>query len=122
MISMAAKHRLGPWVVGLYLIAQIFGVVPVISGHTAHVVETHSVLVEHGAGGEPTSQSHHKPGDTDGPVQHHAMQDLNGVLASLVDRGETALVHVAIPARAQNDLLEADPVLLERPPKPLLSV
>ena len=44
MTSMAAQRWLGPWLVGLFLIAQIVGVVPLISGHAAHVAETELIV------------------------------------------------------------------------------
>jgi hypothetical protein len=121
MTSMAGTRRLGPWLVGLYLIAQIFGVAPLVGGHTAHVAGIHSVLCEAAdAAGVP--QSHHETGDADGSVQHHALHDLTGVLAGIVGRHESPLVHVVAPACASNALVAADPVLLERPPKSRLSI
>ena len=46
---MAAQRRLGPWIVGLFVIAQIFGVVPLISEHTAHLAEVQLVLSKESA-------------------------------------------------------------------------
>jgi hypothetical protein len=50
MIPMAAARRLGPWLVGLFLVAQVFGIVPLMRGHTAHVAETQLVLSRGNAG------------------------------------------------------------------------
>jgi hypothetical protein len=121
MTSMAAQRRLlGPWLVGLFLIAQIFGVVPLMSGHTAHVAETELVLFKDNA--STGSIPHHRRGDADGVIQHHELQDLNGTFTCLANPGEIAVVHVAITAHAPNALAEADLILLERPPKPLLTI
>jgi hypothetical protein len=121
---MAGTRRLGPWLLGLYLIAQIFGVAPLVGGHAAHVAGNHGVLVvlDVDTGGGAMPQDHHQPGNADGADQHHALQDLNGVLASTVDRHAIAQVRVVAHIRAPNALVAADPVLLERPPKSRLSV
>jgi hypothetical protein len=122
MTSMAAQRRLlGPWLVGLFLIAQLFGVVPLMSGHTAHAAETQSMLSKDNASTENIPHQGHFRGDADGFIQHHELQDLDGALTCLVCC-EIVFVHVAITAYAPNALAEADPILLERPPKPLPSV
>ena len=122
MIAMAAMRRLGPWLVGLFFIAQIFGVVPLMSGHTAHVAETQFALSKGDAGTGNVPQRHHHHGDADGFIQHHELQDLNGTITSLAGRGEIACVQVALVTYAPSALTQTDPVLLERPPKPLLSI
>jgi hypothetical protein len=113
---------LGPWFVGLFLLAQIFGVVPLMSSHTTHVAEAQLVLSKDNASTESIPQRHHHHGDADGSIQHHELQDLNGSLACLVSSCEIACVYVAITAYAPDALAEADPILLERPPKPFLSI
>jgi hypothetical protein len=122
MISTAAMRRLGPWLAGLFLAAQIFGVVPLMSCYSAHAAEG-TLLLSAGEGGIDThSHGHHYPGDSDDAAHHHALQDVNGVLAWVPDRNEVALVHIAVPPPLPRALAESDPVLLERPPKPFLSI
>jgi len=121
MISMTAMRPLGPWLVGLFLIGQLFGVVPLLSDHTTHAAESQLELSKHNASTGSIPQGHHHHGDADGFIQHHELQDLNGALTCLVSC-EIPFVHVAITAYAPNALAEADPILLERPPKPLLSI
>jgi hypothetical protein len=121
MIPMAAKRRLSPWLVGLFFVAQIVAVVPLVSSHTAHVAETELVCCKDGSTGS-VPQGHHHHGDADGFIQHHELQDLNGSLTCLVNSCENAFVHVGSTAYAPSALAEADPILLERPPKALLSV
>jgi hypothetical protein len=121
MTSKAARRWLGPWLVGLFLIAQIVGVVPLISGHTAHVAETELIVSEDSASTGSVPQGHHHHGDADGFIQHHELQDLNGAFTDIVSC-EIAFVHVAITAYAPNAFAEAYPTLLERPPKHLLSI
>jgi hypothetical protein len=70
-------------------------------------------------GGIP--QDHHHAGDADDPAHHHALLDLNGVLVQPFIALESIL-HIALEVSAPRALAEADAVLLERPPKPFLSV
>jgi hypothetical protein len=118
----ATRRRLGPWLVGLFLIGQIFGVVPLMSGHTAHVAETQLALSNDNARTGSIHQGHHHRGDADGFIQHHELQDLGGALTCLVRCYEIAIVHVAFIVYPWDGFTQADPVRLERPPKPLLSV
>jgi hypothetical protein len=122
MISTAAMHRVSPWLVGLFLLAQIFGVVPLISCHSAHAAGGASILCEYQTGADALPQSHHHLGDADDAAHHHALQDLSGVMANSPDRREESLVHIVITAPAPRALAPADQIRLERPPKPVLSV
>lgn len=121
MISRAAQRRLGPWIVGLFLIAQIFGVVPLMSEHTTHLAEVQLVLSKGSASTESIPKGHHHVGDADGSLQHHELQDLNCAFTCVVCC-EIAFIHVAIIAPAPSVLAEADRILLERPPKPVPSI
>jgi hypothetical protein len=118
MIRQAALRRLGPLFVGLYFVAQICGVIPLESCYSAHAGIGPSVLFECKVG----KVALHHSGDADDAAAHHALQDLIGVLALLPDRSEIAFVHAAIIVRHTQSLAEADPVLLERPPKRFLSI
>jgi hypothetical protein len=60
-------RRFGPWLFGLFLIAQIAGVVPLVCAHTLHVFESKQVV-----------------SDDDGIIavgprgtHHHGIADLN---------------------------------------------
>ena len=122
MIPMAAVRRLGPWLAGLYVVAQICGVVPLLSCHSAHAGAGPLVLSECRGGASAVPQGHHHTGDADDAAHHHALQDLNGVLGCSVDRCEVVWVHIVTPAPTQRALVDADPVVLERPPKSFLSI
>jgi hypothetical protein len=121
MISTAVMRRLGTWLVGLFLIAQIFGVVSVLSEHTAHVATTElqPAQVSASTGNVPRGRHHH--GDADGFIQHHELQDLTGTLTCLSSRCEMVFVYVANTDYVPAALAEGDPILLERPPKATLS-
>jgi hypothetical protein len=120
MIRQAASRRLGTWLAGLFLIAQVCGVVPLLGEHTAHVTESVSLATATVAG--LASHGHHYDGDADGAIQHHELQDLSGAPACLIASFELPLAHVAITAYVSDALAESNPVLQERPPKHLLSV
>jgi hypothetical protein len=122
MLLMAEMRRWVPWLVGLYLVAQVCGVVPLISCHSAHAVAGALIPSQCTSGTDALPPGHHHAGDADDTANHHALQDLNGVLASPPDRGWIALVHVAIMGPPPTAHIKADPVLIERPPKPFLSI
>jgi hypothetical protein len=122
MIRQAALRPLTPWLIGLYLIAQICGVAQLLSEHTAHETESQLILSNVGVTGNTSYGHHHHYGDADGTIQHHELQDLNGAPAYLIAGCELAFTHDTITAYVSDALTESKPVLLERPPKPFLSV
>jgi len=122
MIRTATRRRLGPWLAALYVAAQVFGVVPLISCHSAHASPGALMLPAREESGIAHPQGDHHFGDADDAAHHHALQDLNGVLAWAPHRNEIALVRITVRLPAPRTLAEADPVLLERPPKPFLSI
>jgi len=120
MIPAATARRLTRWVVGLFVIAQIFAVVPLVSEHTTHVAQTSSALPQDRISTADIPQGHY-PGDADGVVQHHELQDLTGALTCAGSQGEIGVVRIAVSGYAPDALVESDPLLLEHPPKSLLS-
>jgi hypothetical protein len=121
MFRTAALRRLGPWLIGLYILALVGGVLPLDTSYSAHTDAplTFSELTD-GAGAIP--QRHHHAGDVDDVSHYHALQDLTGVVAWLPDRDDTWIVHVAIMSAIIDAIAQADAVRLERPPKPILSI
>jgi hypothetical protein len=122
MIRQVSLHRLSPWLIGLFFIAQICGVVQLLSNHTAHVTESQLILSKTAVTKSTSHGHHHHYGDADGAIQHHELQDLNGAPLYLIAGCELAFTHDAITAYVSDALNESNPVLLERPPKPFLSV
>jgi hypothetical protein len=119
MISTATIRRMGPWLVGLYVLAVVAGVMPLIRACNAHTIAAVAVSESND---HALPQGHHHAGDADDVAHHHALQDLTGVLDWRPAGVAIAVVHavmIAFPARA---LAEADPILLERPPKTFLSI
>jgi hypothetical protein len=122
MIRQAALRRLGPWLIGLFIIAQFCGVVQLLGEHTAHETESQLVLANAIVAGNTSHGHHHHYGDADGAIQHHELQDLTGAPASLVAGCELDFAHITITAYVSDVLTESNPALLERPPKLFLSV
>jgi hypothetical protein len=122
MIRQAALRRSAPWLIGLFFIAQICGVAELLGEQTAHVIESQLTLSEVAVTGYASHGHHHHYGDADGAIQHHELQDLNGAPAWVIADCELAFPHDTITAYVSHALTESNPVLLERPPKPFLSV
>jgi hypothetical protein len=121
MIRQAALRRLSLWLVGLFLVAQSCGVVHLLDEHTTHVAAVAVALSADHVGTAKVPQKHHR-GDADGAVQHHELQDLNGVPSCLSSSCDLGYVHAAARAYVPIALTASDPVRLERPPKPSLSI
>jgi hypothetical protein len=64
MIPLAVKRKLGLLLAGLYLAAQICGVIPLVSSESAHVAISVAVFFENVSGSGPHRHRHHA-GDTD---------------------------------------------------------
>jgi hypothetical protein len=115
-----AARRLSPWVVGIFLLAQIFGVFPLVSEHTAHIAQADFTVASDCVCTGHAPHEHYQ-GDSDGFVQHHELQDLSGVLSCAVDQCQRGIIHVAVSLYAPHALTEGHRNFLERPPKSLLS-
>ena len=122
MFRQSALRRLGPWLIGLFITAQICGVVQLLGEHTAHVTESQLMLADATGTGNPSHGHHHYDGDTDGAIQHHELQDLTGAPPPLIAGCEPALMHVTITGYVSDVVIESNSALLERPPKLILSV
>jgi hypothetical protein len=115
-----AKRRLGPWLLGLFLIAQIAGVVPVMFDHTTHLFESQPAVVDthdHSAAG-PHGDHRHGTSDIQDEccALHHHLAGVVPLTIAAPAFSLAAAPSVAPPLRA---LASADPALLERPPKSL---
>jgi hypothetical protein len=111
-------RRFGPWLLGLFLIAQVAGVVPVMFDHAVHVFESQPAVSGAHDHSAPGRHGDHRHGIVDVKDEccswHH---HLAGVLPFTVRvvSASFAAVQMAVPtARAS---ASADPILPERPPK-----
>jgi hypothetical protein len=121
MIRQAALRRWSTWLIGLFFLAQIGGVVRLLGEHTAHVTES-QLAVAHATVDGNASHSHHHDGDADGAIQHHELQDLNGAPVRLIAIGGLSVTPANVALYVPDVLAGRNPVLPERPPKPSLSV
>jgi hypothetical protein len=131
MILLTTRRCFGRWLLGLFLIAQVAGMVPLVAVHLehiaaaerdaaddagAHVAEhAHHHHVHHGSG-------QHDHGAADPNDQCCTLHHLAGVLPHPLGghpKDFPAATNISLPPAA---LALADQVTLERPPKFLLSV
>jgi len=126
MIRHVIWRRLSTWLIGLFFLAQIGGVVHLLGEHTAHVSESQltesQFAVAHASLVANASHHHHHEGDADGAIQHHELQDLNGAPLRLTQACQLTVTSAMVTPRAPEVLAGRHPVLPERPPKPFLSV
>jgi hypothetical protein len=136
MISVRTRRWFGCWLSGLFLIAQLAGVVPLVTVHLEHAIASeqdaaadsddaatsartashaHHHHVHHGNG--PHDHGASDPNDQCCTLHHH----LAGVLPDAAPARVADLILAAIITLPLAPLVPADPGLLERPPK-LLSV
>jgi hypothetical protein len=120
MTLLHTTRRFASWLVGLFMFAQIAGVVPLMSSHTLHVFESKQVVADedgiHAIG----------PGGT---RHHHSIADLNdqccafhhlvGVLVYALSVVPVSFTRIAIVSFPPSVLIAADPIPPERPPKSL---
>ena len=122
MIRAPTMRSLGTWFVGLFLIAQIVGVVSLLSEHTAHVAGTELLASQGSVSTGNIPNGRHHCGDADGFIQDHELQDLNGTLTYLSRLCEIAFVPASNIAYVPAVLVDGDPIVLDRPPKPMRSI
>jgi hypothetical protein len=123
MTSIQIMRRLGPWLLGLFLIAQIAGVAPLFSAHTHHIFESKQIVAaDNDVVVADQRGAHHHHGLADLNDQCCAFHHLTGVLPYGLDADRIGFTGTAIVAAPTRALAAADPILIERPPKPQLSI
>jgi hypothetical protein len=128
MISLRTRRRFGRWLLGLFLIAQLAGVVPLVTVHLEHAIASEQDAAADAGDGAAASHAHHHhvhhgsgphyhgagdPNDQCCTLHHH----LAGVLPDATPARVADLVVGAIVSLPPRPLVPADPGLLERPPK-----
>jgi hypothetical protein len=119
MTRLLTMRRLAPWLIGLFVFAQVAGVVSLISAHTLHVFESKQVVSDDDvlAVGARGAQHHHSIADLND--QCCAFHHLAGVLVYALVVGPVSFARVVVASAAPKVLLAADPNPPERPPKSL---
>jgi hypothetical protein len=119
MTRLETTRRFAPWLVGLFLIAQIAGVVPLISAHTLHVFESKQVVSDGDGIVAVDAHGSHRHSIADLNDQCCAFHHLAGVLSYALMINPVRFAKVVTVSFVPNSLISADPALLERPPKSL---
>jgi hypothetical protein len=110
-------RRFGPWLLGLFLMAQAAGVVPLLLDHALHAFESQPAAAgvhDHDA---PGRHGDHRHGLGDIKDECCTLHHMAGIVA--LPSGTTTIGQVALPialAPAQ-PLVTLAPARLERPPK-----
>jgi hypothetical protein len=119
MTRLLTMRRLAPWLIGLFVFAQVAGVVPLMAAHTLHVFESKQVVSDDDvlALGARGAQHHHSIADLND--QCCAFHHLAGVLVYALVVGPVSFARVVVASAAPKVLLAADPIPPERPPKSL---
>ena len=120
MTRLLTIRRLAPWLIGLFVFAQVAGVVPLMAAHTLHVFESKQVVSDDDdvlAVGPRGAQHHHSIADLND--QCCAFHHLSGVLVYALVVGPVGFTRVVVGSAAPKVLLPADPIPPERPPKSL---
>ncbi len=118
MTRLHTTRRFAPWLVGLFMFAQIAGVVPLMSAHTLHVFESKQVVSDDNgilAIGPGGTNHHHSIGDLNDLCC--AFHHLAGALAYALAVDPVSLTRIVIRSFLPNILIAADPIPPERPPK-----
>jgi hypothetical protein len=93
-----------------------------LSEHTAHVAGTELLASQGSVSTGNIPKSRHHCGDADGFILDHELQDLNGTLTYLSRPCEIAFVPASNIAYVPAVLVDGDPIVLDRPPKPMRSI
>jgi hypothetical protein len=117
-LTSLTMRRFGPWLLGLFLIAQLAGVVPVMFDHAVHVFESQPALADAHDPSAPDRHGDHRHGvgdvkDECCSLHHH----LVGIMHFPIPTAAFLLTAVPLVVPPLRTLASADPILLERPPK-----
>jgi hypothetical protein len=132
MISPNIKRHFGRWLLGLFLIAQLAGLAPLVAVHLQHISAAEQDLADDAASDLMQHAHHHHvhqgsgqhdhgaadPNDQCCTVHHH----LAGVLPLSAGGGTNGVPPASIVSLPPRVLVASDPSLLERPPKLLSTI
>jgi len=128
MKSSRTTRLIVPWIAGLYFIAQIFGITSLVASHLHHIYQSEVAIADDIArngvidrGHEHNGHHQHgaaDPGDQCCIVHHH----LSAVPPFDLTPDPVGIASASLVMPLLERLVGAEPSLLERPPKLLLSV
>src|ERR1700720_4042922 len=110
------------FLLALFVVAQVAGVIPLIYDHTLNVYETAPVAAHGHAHVKPTvanPDADHHHGALDLHDQCCALHTLAGPLPPVIDAAPVAFASVRIAPDESITLAGANPGVLDRPPRPV---
>jgi len=113
------RHPFGPWLLGLFLMAQAGGVVPLMLDHAFHAFEGQPAVAtthDHGAPGRHGDQRH---GLADIQDECCTLHHLAGIAVHTLSAAVIGIVFAPLEVAPPRALATADRIRLERPPKSL---
>jgi hypothetical protein len=113
------RHHFGPWLLGLFLMAQAAGVVPLMLDHAFHAFEGQPAVAgthDHGAPGRHGDQRH---GLADIQDECCTLHHLAGIAVHTLSAAVIGIVFAPLEVAPPRALATADLMRLERPPKSL---
>jgi len=125
MTSVRTIRWLRACLLGLFVVAQVAGVVPLMRDHALNVYEIVPVAAHghhHARATLANPDGDHHHGLLDLHDQCCALHTLAGPLPSLVDVGPAVFARMRVPPVAVAGLTGGNPFLLDRPPKPVLPI
>jgi hypothetical protein len=137
MISLLRMRRFCPWLLGLFFIAQVACIMPLVGAHLQHLFAGQQDMAEDLAASGPATRAHHHahhthvghqdgrhdhdtndPNDQCCTLHHH----LAGIAPHAIKaKADSVLIASVAPFRSRF-LVGADPGRQERPPKFPLSI
>src|SRR5262249_61064351 len=118
LASLQMKRRFGPWLLGLFLLAHIAGVLPVMFDHAVHVFESRppAVDVHHRGASHRHGDHHHGVADVQDEccVLHH---HLAGVVPLTTPEAAFTLIEAPLTSPPPRTLPSAAPTPPARRPK-----
>jgi hypothetical protein len=119
MTSPETMRRFAPWLLGLFMIAQVAGVVPLFFDHAVHVYESQQAISGSHDHSLPGRHGDHRHGVADVKDECCSLAHLAGVLPFKPDAVPIGFADMAMVAPRANPLTDTSPLRLDRPPKPL---
>ncbi len=119
MTSLETMRRFAPWLLGLFLVAQIAGVVPLLFDHTFHSLEDQravSLVHDHAA---PGRHGDHRHGVGDVKDECCSLHHLTGVFPIAAIAAPSSFLATRMTAATVGALFTDSSIRIDRPPKTL---
>jgi hypothetical protein len=114
-LSRILVRWLGPWLLGLFVVAQAVGVLPLMLDHTLHAYESQTVdNHDHSA---PGRHGDHRHGAADVKDECCWLNHLTGVATFSLRAAPTSFVATKLIFQSPKVLVANAPNRLDRPPK-----